>query len=84
MEEYNKILWDRIENVNSPAEKRKAKAAFQDFLRIVGIRDEQSRDYRRFYRAGFLWAALSMPLGFMVAWLIFGRSESATWRGRDA
>ena len=80
MEEFNKILWDRIENDNSPAEKRKAKAAFQDFLRIVGIRDEQSSDYRRFYRAGFLWAALSMPLGFMIAWLIFGRSESATWQ----
>lgn len=80
MEEYNKILWDRIENVNSPAEKKKAKAAFQAFLQMVGIRDEQSGDYRRIYRAGFLWAALSMPLGFMVAWLIFGRSESATWQ----
>lgn len=80
MEEYNKILWERIENDNSPAEKRKAKAAFRDFLRIVGIRDEQSRDYRRFYRAGILWAALSMPLGFMVAWLILGRNEPATWQ----
>ena len=80
MEEYNKILWDRIENDNSPAEKRKAKAAFRDFLGIVGIRDEQSRDSRRFYRAGFLWAALSMPLGFVIAWLFFGRSESVMWQ----
>ena len=45
MEEYNKILWDRIENVNSPAERKKAKAAFQRFLQMVGIRDEQSGDY---------------------------------------
>lgn len=80
MEEYNKILWDRIENVNSPAEKKKAKAAFQSFLQMVGIRDEQSGDYRRIYRAGFIWAALSMPLGFMIAWLIIGRAEAPVWQ----
>ena len=80
MEEYNKILWDRIENVNSPAEKKKAKAAFQSFLQMVGIRDEQSGDYRRIYRAGFIWAALSMPLGFMIAWLFIGRAEAAVWQ----
>ena len=80
MEEYNKILWDRIENVNSPAEKKKAKAAFQSFLQMVGIRDEQSGDYRRIYRAGFIWAALAMPLGFMIAWLIIGRTEAPVWQ----
>ncbi len=80
MEEYNKILWDRIENVNSPAERKKAKAAFQSFLKMVGIRDEQSGDYRRIYRAGFIWAALAMPLGYMIAWLIIGRTEAQIWQ----
>ncbi len=80
MEEYNKILWDRIENDNSPAEKKKAKAAFKDFLRVVGIADDQEVNYRRYRRLGFLWAGLSMSIGFIIAWFVIGTSASPTWQ----
>ena len=80
MEEFNKILWDRIDGGSSFEEKRKAKAAFRDFLRMVGIAEDQTVDHRRYRRIGFVWAVLSLSMGFMLSWLIIGRSESPTWQ----
>lgn len=79
MEEFNKILWDGIEESSSPAEKKRARSAFKEFLRIVGIREEETNDYRRRYGFAVLSAALSMSFGFLVAWFLFGRSESPVW-----
>lgn len=79
MEEFNKILWDGIEESDSPAEKKRARSAFKEFLRIVGIREEETNDYRGRYGFAVLSAVLSMSFGFLVAWFLFGRSESPVW-----
>lgn len=80
MEEYNKILWDGIDECNSPAEKKKAKAAFQDFLLLAGVKDNEAINSRGYFRFGIIAVVLSMSLSFMVAWFIFNNNDLPTWQ----
>lgn len=80
MEEYNKILWDGIDESNSPAEKKKAKAAFQEFLLLAGVKDDMASNNRGYFRFGILAVALSMSLSFMIAWFLFNGRDLPSWQ----
>ena len=80
MEEFNKILWDGIDESNSPAEKKKAKAAFQDFLLLAGVKDNEAINSRGYFRFGIIAVVLSMSLSFMMAWFIFNRKDLPDWQ----
>ena len=80
MEEYNKILWDGIDESNSPAEKKKAKAAFQEFLLLAGVKDDMASNNRGYFRFGILAVVLSMSLSFMIAWFLFNGKDLPSWQ----
>ena len=80
MEEFNKILWDAIDEKSSASERAMARKSFQKFKKMAGIDEQDARK-----RAGVLqWAvraaaAFALPLACLCAFLLLHGHESPSW-----
>lgn len=80
MEEFNKILWDAIDEKSSASERARARKSFIDFKRMAGLESEDGQ-----VSSGFLkWttrtaAAFSLPLACLCAFLLLHSPESPSW-----
>ena len=80
MEEFNKLLWDAIEDKGTASGRARARASFLNFRRLAGLGAVDSRR-----KAGVLqWlvraaAAFALPLACLCAFLLFQGQESPSW-----
>lgn len=80
MEEFNKILWDAIDDKCTVSGRVKARASFLNFKKKAGL--ETETDYKR--TGVFQWtvrvaAMLALPLAGLCAFLLLNDTESPSW-----
>ena len=82
MEEYNKILWDAIDDGTTPSDKARARAAFARFRQRAGMADIPSA--RHSLSVG-TWvvriaACLALPLAALSLWLLTQTAQPVAWQ----
>ena len=80
MEEFNKLLWDAIEDKGSASERARARASFLNFKRMAGLEADEGQR-----KPGVLqWlvraaAAFALPLACLCAFLLLRGQENPSW-----
>ena len=81
MVEYNKILWDVIDEKTTASERSKARASFAKFRRMAGIENEPPRRLPRFFPwAERIAAFLALPLAALALVLLLQKESPVTWQ----
>lgn len=80
MEEFNKQLWDVIDDNSTFAEKSKAKSSFREFRKIAGIEGKSFRSLSGLYQFAIISSLLVLPLAALTIWLLADRQETVEWQ----
>ena len=86
MEELNKILWDAIDDGNTPADKARARAAFARFRRRTGLGSAPAP--KPVHSIGGwivrIAACLALPLAALTVWLLSQTLHAEEWQETSA
>ena len=81
MVEYNKVLWDVIDEKTTASERSKARASFAKFRRMADIENEPRRRVPGFFPwAERIAAVLALPFAALALVLLLHKESPVTWQ----